>query len=189
VRKPGLIAALCAVTCTLILGGVPPASAATTSYCGITWGSLPKTLFQHSAGPIVDARVGRQECFDRFVIDLASVPAAGYNVRYTDGFSADPYEDRLPVAGGAILTVSALAPAHDEHYNPTVPWRVGDHIVGPTQFSAGGFRTFRDLVYGGSFEATTRFGLGVRARLPFRVFQLAGPGTGSRLVVDVAHQW
>nr|WP_280956330.1 hypothetical protein [Cellulomonas flavigena] len=34
-----------------------------------------------------------------------------------------------------------------------------------------------------------QFGLGVRARLPFRAFVLAGPGSGSRLVVDVAHQW
>jgi hypothetical protein len=32
-------------------------------------------------------------------------------------------------------------------------------------------------------------GLGVRARLPFRVFKLDGPGEGSRLVIDVAHQW
>jgi hypothetical protein len=29
----------------------------------------------------------------------------------------------------------------------------------------------------------------VRARLPFRVFSLAGPGAGSRLVIDVAHRW
>ena len=39
----------------------------------------------------------------------------------------------------------------------------------------------------GSFEGQTTIGLGVRARLPFRVFVLAGPGSGSRLVVDVAH--
>jgi len=43
--------------------------------------------------------------------------------------------------------------------------------------------------YAGSFEATTTVGLGVRARLPFRVFVLAGPATGSRLVIDVAHRW
>jgi hypothetical protein len=32
-------------------------------------------------------------------------------------------------------------------------------------------------------------GLGVRARLPFRVFTLDGPGSMSRLVIDVAHHW
>ncbi len=46
-----------------------------------------------------------------------------------------------------------------------------------------------DLAGPGTFEGYTTVGLGVRARLPFRVFELAGPGTGSRLVVDVAHRW
>jgi hypothetical protein len=32
-------------------------------------------------------------------------------------------------------------------------------------------------------------GLGVRARLPMRVFNLAGPGSRSRLVIDVTHHW
>jgi hypothetical protein len=29
----------------------------------------------------------------------------------------------------------------------------------------------------------------VRARLPFRVFTLSGPGGGSRLVIDVYQHW
>jgi hypothetical protein len=29
----------------------------------------------------------------------------------------------------------------------------------------------------------------VRARLPFRVLTLDGPGAGTRLVIDVAHRW
>jgi hypothetical protein len=55
-----------------------------------------------------------------------------------------------------------------------------------------GFRTFRQVAYAGSFEGQTTFGLGVRARLPFRVFVLAGsPGDrhGAMLVIDVAHRW
>jgi hypothetical protein len=43
--------------------------------------------------------------------------------------------------------------------------------------------------WAGSFEGQTTLGLGVRARLPFRAFVLPGPGSGSRLVVDVAHRW
>ncbi|HEX6597477.1 MAG TPA: hypothetical protein VF045_11105, partial [Acidimicrobiales bacterium] len=68
-------------------------------------------------------------------------------------------------------------------------WTVGQHIVTPAQFSAGGYRTFRDLVFGGGNQHNTDIGLGVRGRLPFRVFTLAGPGSSSRLVIDVAHQW
>lgn len=44
-------------------------------------------------------------------------------------------------------------------------------------------------MWAGTFEGYTSLGLGVRARLPFRVFALDGPGDGSRLVVDVAHRW
>ena len=68
--------------------------------------------------------------------------------------------------------------------------------------NVSGYRTFRQvkrvsevsdftsddepLVVGGTFQV----GLGVRARLPFRVFTLPGlrPGS-SRLVIDVAHRW
>jgi hypothetical protein len=53
-----------------------------------------------------------------------------------------------------------------------------------------GFRTFRQLAFGGSFEGNTTLGLGVRARLPFRVFVLPGKTfEPDRLVVDVAHRW
>lgn len=55
--------------------------------------------------------------------------------------------------------------------------------------STSGYTTFRDVRWAGSFEGMSTVGLGVRARLPFRAFVLAGPGSGSRLVVDVAHQW
>ncbi|EWC59406.1 hypothetical protein UO65_5352 [Actinokineospora spheciospongiae] len=42
----------------------------------------------------------------------------------------------------------------------------------------------RQLAWAGSWEGTTDLGLGVRARLPFRVFTLPG-----HVVVDVAHRW
>ena len=47
-----------------------------------------------------------------------------------------------------------------------------------------GFRTFRQVAGAGSSEGYTSEGLGVRARLPFRVFTLAGPGNTVRLVID-----
>jgi hypothetical protein len=40
------------------------------------------------------------------------------------------------------------------------------------------------VAWAGSFEGQSTIGLGVRARLPFRVLQLPG-----RLVIDVAHHW
>ena len=53
-----------------------------------------------------------------------------------------------------------------------------------------GYSTFRQVAWAGTYEGYTTLALGVRARLPFRVFSLAGtqPDT-SRLVIDVAHAW
>ena len=55
-----------------------------------------------------------------------------------------------------------------------------------------GYRTFRQVAWAGSFEGSTTVALGVRARLPFRVFVLPGVAQsdfGPRLVIDVAHRW
>jgi hypothetical protein len=51
------------------------------------------------------------------------------------------------------------------------------------------WRTFRQVIEVGYYEVQRQFGLGVRGRLPFRVFTLDGPGDHSRLVIDVAHRW
>lgn len=180
------------VTAAVVGAGVVPAVAGAGAgpYCGITWGSLAKSVSPGTAATVSGARVGRHDCYDRLVIDLAGRPAGGYDVRYIDPpFRADGSGDALFVAGGAVLQVVVRAPAYDANGRSTVPWGATAVVVRPDQFDAGGFRTFEDLVYGGSFEGQSSFGLGVRARLPFRVFQLDGPGNGTRLVVDVAHRW
>ena len=61
--------------------------------------------------------------------------------------------------------------------------------VGQPVAAVAGFPTLRSVVYAGSFEGMTTFGVGTRARLPFRVFALAGPGGHGRIVLDVAHRW
>lgn len=55
--------------------------------------------------------------------------------------------------------------------------------------NVAGYQTLRDVVFGGSFEGYSTFAVGVRARLPFRVFVLSGPGSHGRIVLDVAHRW
>ena len=59
----------------------------------------------------------------------------------------------------------------------------------PELANVAGYRTFRQVSYAGSTEGAAWVGIGLRARLPFRVFTLTGPGAGSRIVVDVAHRW
>jgi hypothetical protein len=109
---------------------------------------------------------------------------AGYRVAYVSQVLTQGRGQPLSLRGGAFLDITINASANDPNghitYNPTDP----SNVVNVT-----GFRTFRQVAFGGSFEGVTTFGLGVRARLPFRVFALTGPGSHSRLVVDVGHQW
>ena len=176
----------------LAAGFLPAAAGAAASgpYCGITWGSSAKSAPAMTQAPVTGARVGRHDCFDRLVVDLGGAHAPGYNVRYIEPpYRAEGSGAPLLVAGGAVIQITVHAPAYDANGNSTVPWSGTALVVRPDQFQAAGYRTFKDLVWGGSFEGYSSFGLGVRARLPFRVFQLQGPGGGTRLVIDVAHQW
>jgi hypothetical protein len=96
---------------------------------------------------------------------------AGYNVRYVDQVTADGSGAVVPTPGGARLQVIVRHPS-----------------ISPIPLpNTADFRTFRSVTNTGSFEGQTTYGLGVRARLPFRVFTIAG-GHG-RIVVDVAHHW
>jgi hypothetical protein len=153
------------------------AGATTTPYCGITWGSLAKHSGQGSGSPpapLTAISAGQHPCYDRLVFQLNG-PPAGYNLHYGPVLTQG---QGLPLAlrGGASIDIVLHASAN----GPANPANV---------VNVSGFRTFRQVAYGGSFEGYTTIGLGVRARLPFRVFALPGPGHQSRIVVDVAHQW
>lgn len=159
---------------------LPPAPAAAHSRCEVRWGSVPEDRPTGSADArVVDVRTGRHACFDRLVLDVEG-DLRGHFVRYVGQVRHDGSGEPVAVRGGARLLVTATA--------PVVPtdawWRPDGGLVDVT-----GYRTFRDLRFAGSFEGHTSVGLGVRARLPFRVLVLDGPGDGSRLVVDVAHAW
>lgn len=165
----------------LVLVAVP-AVATDAPYCGITWGSKARGAEPLVASPITGARAGQHTCFDRLVVDLKG-PAAGYRVEYVPEVTLDGSGEEVPLRGHAKLRVVVLAPAYDAEGKPTL--RLSEHELADVD----GFRTFRQVAGAGSFEGQTTIGLGARARLPFRVFTLAGPGSNSRLVIDVAHRW
>ncbi|WP_405833585.1 hypothetical protein [Streptomyces sp. NBC_01176] len=169
------------------VGAAAPATAgaATTAVvCPTGWGSLAKTAADTDVGSLTDIRTGGHECYDRMVFDVptAGSEPIGYTVRYVDAFYQDPSGTRIPISGGAIIEIRVSAPAYDpETHAATYPGRGGQALPGVV---LTGYRTFRDAKFGASFEGVTQVGLGVRARLPFRVSQLS-----NRLVVDVAHTW
>jgi hypothetical protein len=148
----------------------------------IPWGSVAKHAERMSGSPIVRVRASSQRCFDRVVIDLRSAPGAGWHVRYgtvhEQGSGAT-----VALRGSADLEVVALAPAHDVHGHATLPVPNRAELV-----DVAGFRDLRQVAFAGSFEGRTTIGLGVRSRLPFRVFAVSGP-SGTKLVIDIAHRW
>lgn len=161
----------------------PAAQAA--PYCGITWGSTPKvTGYDTAQAPITDVRSGRHTCFDRVVVDVSG-DSGEYAVRYVTTYRAPGSGAALSLRGGAKIEVLVG--------NPTYDTDTGDAVYDPANpaelVSTSGYSTLRQVRLGGSFESQTSLGMGVRARLPMRAFVLDGPGSGQRLVIDVAHRW
>ncbi len=166
------------------LGLTSAASASAAPYCGIVWGSLTKSGSVETAPNLTGVRAGRHDCYDRLVLDLRGGSSAGFHVSYVDAVYADGSGALVPLRGGARLQIVVHASSYDVNgqrtYTPANPRELAN---------VAGYQTFRQVADAGSFEGQTTVGLGVRARLPFRAFVLAGPDGGSRLVVDVAHLW
>lgn len=169
-RRTLLTLVLLALTAVLMAVAVPAASAAT---CIGGWGSLPRDAMGSSAAPVLDVRAGPNPCYDRVVIDLGGPMPGGYHAAYVAQVTGIASGLVVPTPGGARIQLTVRDPATGTPPRPSV----------------AGFATLRSITYAGSFEGVTSFGIGLRARLPFRVFTLPGPGTHSRLVLDVAHHW
>jgi hypothetical protein len=177
------------VTVLATLGVMTPASADTSPYCGITWGSLPRVHHGQGDGPsdewLDDVRAGRHACFDRLVVDLGwATGFDAYDVRYVPQVTDDSGR-AVPLRGDADLQIVLPANPYDSrgrtHYAPPDRSELVD---------VSGFRTFRQVVWARAIEGEITLELGTRARLPFRVFVLPGPDLGQqRVVIDVAHRW
>ncbi len=163
--KKVLVITAITATAALVPAVVPAAAHATT--CATRWGSQPKTVSAAPHASLAGVRTGRHDCYDRLVVDL-SRSDVGYSVRYVNAVRDQGQGAVVPLRGGAFLQIDLQASAAR---HPAMP-------------SVAGYRTFRQVGWGGSFEGYSTVGLGVRARLPFRVFR-----NGSDLVVDVAHAW
>lgn len=183
-RVPAYTAAIVLFLALVGSLGLTTSNASAAPYCGIVWGSLAKQGGVEKAPTLTGGRTGRHDCYDRLVLDLAGGASAGYHVAYVDAVYTDGRGELVPLRGGARLQVVVRASSYDPNGNPTFTPANRAELA-----NVAGYDTFRQVADAGSFEGQTTIGLGVRARLPFRVFVLAGPGSGSRLVVDVAHRW
>ena len=172
----GIVAALTTPVAATVASTSATAATSAAPFCGIMWGSLPKATSpsQLWTGNVTDARTGQHECYDRLVFDIAPGSGhLGYNVRYVSELTGPGSGLPIPIRGGAKLQITINAPS----------------TLGRSTTTFSGWRTFRQLKNIGSFEGYTDYGLGVRARLPMRVFVLTNTDGGRRLVIDVAHRW
>ncbi|MGY1820387.1 AMIN-like domain-containing (lipo)protein [Geodermatophilus sp. SYSU D00079] len=177
-----LVAALAA------LGVIAPAAASASPYCGITWGSQPKSLHPTEPGDdlVSGVRAGRHACFDRVVVDVAEVSGFdAWSVRYVPAVRQEGSGVTVPLRGGAALQVTLGAAAYDENGDPTYSPANPRELV-----DVRGYSTLRQVRWLDSFEGRTGLGIGTRAKLPFRVFLVEGGSAHvDRLVIDVAHRW
>jgi hypothetical protein len=150
----------------------------------LSWGTGPTQVSAYPITPeIYNVRAATHDTCDRVVFDINGLGRVGYLVRYVPLVHADPSDQPIPVAGGAVLQVTIQAPDfRDSGHQPWhTPWQLGQRL-------AGGQTTLREVRFAGSFEHVTTFAVGVRTQRPFRVLVL--PDTGShvtRVAVDIAH--
>jgi hypothetical protein len=165
---------------------VTPAPSASATVCQAQWGSLLKERATYTSKQITNIRSGQHPCFDRLVIDIngSGTGRPGYQVRYVTQVRQDGSGAVVPLRGGAKLRIIVKAPAYDDNGRRTYRPADSRELV-----DVAGYRTFRQVAWAGTFEGQTTIGLGVRARLPMRVFVLNDAGGGHRVVVDVAHLW
>ena len=173
-------AAVLPVAAAAVPASAAPADATRHQHaCSAHWGTNPK--HRGPAGTTVatrvrDVRAGRHACFDRLVIDLSGGKRPPFSARYVRHIVGVGSGEVLPVRGQARILITVRGPA-------------GAHFMASAKNLAdvSGFTTFRQVRGAGSFERVTAIGLGVRAKLPFRVFQLGNSRAGWRIVIDLAH--
>ncbi|MDX3522662.1 hypothetical protein [Streptomyces scabiei] len=177
------LAGIATGTTAATASAVPGGAAWAATGCPTGWGSGLKGVPDSGTVPLAEIRTGRHDCYDRIVFDVPDGgDHIGHWVQYVDRLHQSASGDVIPVSGGAILEIRVAAPSYDPETGGVVyPGEVAEPLPG---VDIAGYRTFRDTRFAGSFEGETQIGLGVRARLPFRVLQLPG-----RLIVDVAHSW
>jgi hypothetical protein len=157
----------------------PRAAAAPAMSCSAHWGTNAKHRGSNMitvATRVRAVRAGKHGCFDRLVIDLSGGKLAPFSARYVKHIVADPSGKVLKVRGRAKILIVVRGPA-GRHY----------HANAVNLADVSGFKSFRQVRGAGSFERVTSIGLGVRAKLPFRVSEIGSSQSGWRIVIDVAH--
>jgi hypothetical protein len=125
---------------------------------------------------VSDIRTGRQDGYDRVVLELGGTGTPGWDVRYVDEAYAQGTGDPLEVAGEAVLQVTVTGAGY--------PFDTGvEEWAGPDPLPGNGTRTVTEVAWDATFEGTSVALIGTTGEAPFRVYSLEDP---TRVVVEVA---
>jgi LPXTG-motif cell wall-anchored protein len=172
--RPVVRLLVAAAAALLITAVVDPARGLASTQPGF---STESRVVEHppvGSATLTGLRVGRHASFDRVVFQLDGPIPSYYSVRYLPVVYLDGSGDPLQLRGGAFLEVVVRAPTHDQEGRP---------VLTPTRLRPD-FPALREVKVPGSFEGQTTAGIGVSAKVGFRVLELADP---TRIVIDLAH--
>jgi hypothetical protein len=125
-------------------------------------------------------RVGRHDCFERFVFQMAGTgEVPGWSVGYQDPMTADGSGEPVDLRGAADLVVTVGVWTVSDFEGRPEEW---PPFEGPDDIVTTGFVSLREARNLYAFEGVTQIGLGLDRKRPFRVTWMEAP---ARLVVDV----
>lgn len=152
---------------------MPQASARGSRRLRFGTGPVVKSRNTTAPSQLVGIRVGRHRTFERVVFDFRGSLPSFQSVQYVSQVTEDGSGRPVPVAGHAFVEAAFLvncSPVNDPAAS-----------CPPAPGIRRGFRTLRQIVPAGFFESTASYGIGLRRRVGFRVFELSNP---PRVVVD-----
>jgi hypothetical protein len=124
---------------------------------------------------VSDIRTGRQDGYDRVVLELGGTGTPGWDVRYVDQAYSQGTGDPVEVAGEAVLQVTITGAGY--------PYDTGvEEWSGPDPLPGNGTRTVTEVAWDATFEGTSVAFVGTTGEAPFRVYALEDP---TRVVVEV----
>ena len=189
--SPAALSTPKAVSAPTSAGASTPISGISSTACPAehTWSTGPVIGgAAMSQAPLYLTRVGPHACFDRVVFDINGPQTVGFAARYVPVVLADASGKPVRVAGRAALQVVVRAPifgTDSQGHQPGVSApMVGQNLVSPSTIA--GWSSLREVRFAGSFEGQTTVAVGVRDRLPFRVF-VTSERSYQHVVVDISH--
>ncbi|WNV75308.1 hypothetical protein [Geodermatophilus sp. DSM 44513] len=125
---------------------------------------------------VTEIRTGRQDGYDRVVLELGGTGTPGWDVRYVDQASSQGSGSPIEVAGDAALQVTVTGAGY--------PYSTGvEEWAGPDPLPGNGTVTVTEVAWDATYEGTSVAVVGTTGEAPFRVYALQDP---TRIVVEVA---